>query len=403
MKNTVKFLGIPFLIILLVYVISLNFRLYYNNKWQGDVNTEVLAQLYFLEHRLKLGAGEEMQGIYPEGFIFITALYGLTWADFLENINSKDTILQKGISQLDWAIQQINQENVKKQFGEDLELEYGAFYNGWRAYLMGKKLSLQKKYVIDSLAIREFQMACEKIFSAYAQSQSIFLDSYIHNAWPADNVVCIAALRLHDRLYPPRYQRFIKNWIEKVKQKLDKQTGLIPHYVANKSKDVLTEARGSSQSLILAFLPEIDSQFAKNQFVKYKQHFLAHRLSLPGILEYPQGFKGKGDIDSGPVIWGVGGAASIVGIRACLKNKDINLAWQIRNCVEAFGLPLKFGGQKFYLLGSLPMADAFIAWSNIAFLKDNQGFWEYLPWGFHLISLILLGVILYLAWRIYNW
>lgn len=403
MKNTIKFLGFPILFVLVIYILIINFRLYHQNQWQGEVNAEVMAQLHFLQKRLQMGAADEMQKIYPEGFVFLTALYGLTWADFLQNIDYQNVIIQKGISEIDWSISQISQEKVKKLFGEGLDLEYGAFYNGWRTYLLGQKLALQKGYVVDSLSIIDFQNACEKIYTAYTQSQNLYLESYLNNAWPADNVICIAALSLHDRLYPPRYQSFIKSWLERVKKNLDKKTGLIPHYVANIDKQILTEARGSSQSLMLAFLPEIDVQFAQSQFIKYKKHFLTHRLSLPGMLEHPQGVKGKGDIDSGPVIWGVGGAASIVGIRACLKNQDINTAWQIRNCVESFGFPLKLQGQKFYILGSLPMADVFIAWSNVAFRKEDRGFWENLPWGFHLISLLLLSGIAFFVFKLFKY
>ena len=47
----------------------------------------------------------------------------------------------------------------------------------------------------------------------------------------------------------------------------------------------------------------------------YKEHFLDYRLGLPGIREYRKGVEGNGSVDSGPVIWDIGGSASIVGVR----------------------------------------------------------------------------------------
>jgi hypothetical protein len=140
---------------------------------------------------------------------------------------------------------------------------------------------------------------------------------------------------------------------------------------------------------MLCLLPEIDSMFAEEQFVLYEQYFVTARLGLPGIREYPAGIDGNGDIDSGPVIWGIGGAASVVGQRAAAANGREDLYVGLRNSLEAFGAAYPLFGKKKYLFGQLPMADAFIAWGNAVEKVPANGRYPK-PWGIHLVSLLLL-------------
>jgi hypothetical protein len=114
---------------------------------------------------------------------------------------------------------------------------------------------------------------------------------------------------------------------------------------------------------------------------------------MAGIREFPHGKSGSGDIDSGPVIWGIGGAASIVGQRTMALYGEEAIAAELRNSIEAFGFGKSIGSKKNYLLGVLPMADAFIAWSNAVEVTPDRrlDFDGRVKWGMHLISMILFA------------
>jgi len=73
----------------------------------------------------------------------------------------------------------------------------------------------------------------------------------------------------------------------------------------------------------------------------------------------------------------------------------------LRNCIESFGMSLTFGSKKKYLFGVLPMADAFIAWSNSIELSEALSV-EKENWRTkaHLLSLALLIVILGIMYKI---
>lgn len=192
------------------------------------------------------------------------------------------------------------------------------------------------------------------------------------------------------------YAQLKKIWLRKVKQRLDPKTGLIPHSVTPYNGEIQEGPRGSSQSLMLSFLPAIDSVFAKEQYALYEQYFATHRLGLTAISEYPKGTSGRGDIDSGPVIWGVGGAASIVGQRAAAVNGRPARYKELRNTFEAFGMAFTWSGKKRFVFGQLTVADAFIPWSNALENREDKfptGGWQ---WQFQLYSLIVFGILVWL-------
>jgi hypothetical protein len=247
---------------------------------------------------------------------------------------------------------------------------------------------------------------CLAIEKSVLKTDKPYLESYKELAWPADNIMCLASLNFYDEIYPPpasigtgQYKALKNEWISRIKDHLNIETGLIPHAYSLYNNTGADGVRGSSQSLMHCFLPALDSAFAKDQFQKYKKYFLDYKLTLPNIREYPNGFRGTGDIDSGPIIWDVGPVASIVGIKAMAENKDFQFYKPLRNCIETLGFPISFGEKKRYLFGQLFIADAFIAWSNAkacADLPDDSGWWR---WKFHLMSLLVLVPF---CWWIYR-
>lgn len=395
MQKTFKTL----LILIIIGIGYLNYSMYYtpnfNTKEGNTYNIDVLHQLQHLKEELHKGSGQDMQNIYPEGFIFLNALYGLTWCDLLQNVNKESPLFKEGIQEVDWVLAQIHSENGTKIFDKHLPIKYGAFYAGWSNYLLAQKLALLPVGAIDTSEKQQFIKKCDQIRSAIEKSETPYLESYRNQAWPADMLICVASLALHDQLFEKRYTIVIEDWLAKVKQRLDKETGLIPHAVAASSGNALEGARGCSQSLILNFLKDIDPHFASEQFKIYKTLFVDYRFGLPGIREYPKGRSGWGDIDSGPVLLGIGGAASIVGQRTMAQYQDWTIYEGLRNSIEGFGVGMTFNKKKRYIFGVLPMADAFIAWANVMETKElseqETNNWRY---KFHLLSLVLLVILL---------
>ncbi|WP_273444328.1 hypothetical protein [Neolewinella agarilytica] len=400
-----------FFIFLLIILVVFNFRFYQQPDFVRDEsgvwNEDVYEQLQFLKQSLQAGADDEMQGLFPEGHLFIHALYGLIAADFASATNA-DTFgngfmeyedVSEGVAlrELGWACDEINSTKGKQVFTEGLPLPYGVFYRGWQNYLLAKQINQRNG---SQRNIADFQRNADEIAAAFNQAPSPWLESYSESAWPADNVVAIASLAAYDRhFHTTRFAATISTWLEKVKQQLDPDTGLIPHATDPDTGAIREGARGSSQSLILSFLPEIDPVFAAAQYALYREHFLAFRLGRAGIREYPKGQEGSGDIDSGPVIWDIGGAASVGGQRAAGMNGDGELFADLRGSQQAFGFAFSWNGKRRYLFGKLPIADAFIGWANAVHQRENQFLRGPAPWRIHFIS-VLLGIVF--CWLVYK-
>lgn len=392
------------LIIPLLLIGYLNISLYYEPNFEETnstvYNEDVHHQLCFLKTELRNGAGHKMQRLFPEGFIFINVLYGLAWCDLIQNLDKATEVYQEGIAEINWAFQEIDSPEGKRIFRKNLPLEYGAFYRGWNNYLLGKKLKIQASEQRDFIEIQLFKENCQDIANTLQDSSIPYLETYREAVWPADMMGCMASLKIHEDLFEVKHDTIIAEWINAVKNYMDPRTGLIPHSFNFKEQKPGEGARGSSQSLMLNFLSEIDPVFSKEQFSIYKELFLDTRFGLPGIREYPKGRGGQGDVDSGPVILDIGGAASIVGQRTMAKHQDWTNYEGLRNCIESFGASWTSGGKKKYIFGELPMADAFIAWSNAMEYKDNQVKVES-NWRmtFQLISFLIFLVLGYYIWK----
>ncbi|MCB2378079.1 hypothetical protein LGH70_10830 [Hymenobacter sp. BT635] len=370
---------------LLTVLAYLNYRLYYPPQLR-PADEEVVQQLRFLRTELhERNAGERMQQLYPEGLVYLNSLYALTWTELLPHVPANSRLGREARTEAHWALQQLQSPVALSVFNPDLPLPYGAFYQGWSGYVRARYLAALPPAERDAADQHRFQEQCALIAAALETSASPYLESYAGAAWPADGVVAIAALAWHDRIYTPRYQALIQRWLAAVDTRLDAH-GLIPHEVKPGSGAVLKPARGSSQSQLLNFLFEIDSTYARTHFQRYRALFLTSRLGLPGLTEAAAGAPATEDIDSGPVIWGVGGAASLVGRRTMQRFGDTTTAQGLRNSIEAFGLPWHDSGGKYYLLGQLPIADAFIAWSNSLSPHQPLTSPEHWRWRFQLLS-----------------
>ena len=397
-----------FFIFLLLILVVFNYRFHQQSDFVTDErsswNEDVYEQLQFLKQALRSGAADDMQELFPEGHLFLHALYGLVAADLASATNTNHFNTHEDLSEgvplreLGWACDEINSTKGKQVFTKELPLPYGVFYRGWQNYLLIQQLKQRDSSQLNSTA---FLHNADEIAAAFNQAPSPWLESYSASAWPADNVVAMASLAAYDRhFHTKRYTATISTWLEKVKQQLDPDSGLIPHATDPDTGAIREGARGSSQSLILSFLPEIDPVFAAEQYTLYREHFLSYRLGRAGIREYPKGQQGSGDVDSGPVIWDIGGSASVVGQRAAAMNGDGLLYADLKGSLQAFGFAYSWKGKKRYLFGQLPMADAFIGWSNAVNQQKNQFPASPTPWKIHFFSLLLATIFYWLILKI---
>lgn len=389
------------LIVLLLFLIYNNIILYSSNEFSQDIpENGVKEQLNYLNEILKEGAASEMQKYYPEGFVFTNAIYGLACTEYTRYKNISKNEKEITIKRAEWTLNEINSQKGLQQFliNKDLIPEYGIFYRGWRNLLNASILRVKSK--LSNYEINNFKTECDIIFNYYNNSNNLYLPSYKWGVWPADNFTAIASLAIHDQIFEPKYQEFIKSWLRKVDLSIDLKTGLIPHSVKIKDNSKIESARGSSQALILRLLTEIDLKTAEKYYSIFKNNFKDEVFGFPGIREYEIGVNGDGDIDSGPLIFEIGLAATIVSIGTSRAVGDSELFDGLSKATELLGFPINFKNKKKYIFGLVPMSDAFICWSIATYPRGNNYIEGEIGHQFLIVSTLLILLILFLLYKL---
>ena len=367
----------------------------------GRIPPDVIAQLQFLRGALDRGAGEEMQQLFPEGFFFTHVLYGLAWVDVGATAAPDDPLRAQAIAEAWQAADRLDSPASLAPFSPALDPPFGVFVVGWGTWLRTGILALEPPDQRDPERVKRVAADCEALSAAFARSATPFLTSYPNQAWPVDSVVGIAALRRCNDLFEPRYGDVIARWIAMAQERLDPATGLLSHRADPRTGQPLDTARGSSQSIIVRFLPAVDPVWGLDQYRRFRVQFVTTVAGLPGVREYPHGQEGSGDVDSGPLLAGVSLSATTVTLGAARAWGDVRLAEPLRLGGEFLGMGVTIGGEKRYALGALPVGDAFLVWSKTAPLwqaaQPAPVFDEIAPpwWRLplHAISLMLIALI----------
>ncbi len=346
----------------------------------------VRRQLAFVRAELDAGAAQAAQNLFPEGYFFFYELYGLAWVELGQRapVGSPDRV--RALRAARWALSHVDSPAGRAPFAAELAPSYGVFYRGWTTWLRAGVLSLQPPGGRDPDESRTLAEDCAALGAAFeaslagsstagsgsvgsgsAGSGSPYLAAYPGQAWPVDSTVAIAALRMHDTLLAPRFAGTVARWLTAVRQRLDPATGLLPHRVDLATGTPTELARGGSQSVIQRFLVEVDPGFAREQYLRFRELFLARPLGLgPAVREYPTGHSGPSDVDSGPLPLGISLSATVVTLGAAQVQGDTALAGALANYGELVGLPLETPWTKRYALGALPIGDVFLAWAKTA-------------------------------------
>ncbi|KUL27830.1 hypothetical protein [Actinoplanes awajinensis] len=317
----------------------------------AETPSSVRRQLTHLRHELTTGAAERAQDGFPEGYFFLYALYGLT-------------AVQLGdAAQARWALDRIDSDTGRAPFASSLVPSYGVFYRGWVNWLRGGLLAAQHPADRDPAQVSRF----DQDSAAFDASPTPFLAAYPGQAWPVDSTVAIASLRLHDTVTTPRFDTTVTRWLAAARSRLDPVTGLLPHTADVDTGRPTSGARGSSQSMIQRFLPEIDPAFARTQYLVFRTAFLDRPWGLgPAVREYPHGTDGPGDVDSGPLVHGISLSATVVTLGAARIQGDSALSGALATAGDVFGVPIDTITTRRYVFGVLPIGDAFLAWAKSA-------------------------------------
>ena len=196
------------------------------------------------------------------------------------------------------------------------------------------------------------------------------LETYPGEIYPPDNMVVYATLRLYDRLFRTTHSTPVDEWIHFARAELlDASTGLLPFWLDTNCRAVGVP-RGSGAGWNSIYLPFIDEELASEQFLAIKKTFLNDGV-LPGIREYPAGREGPGDVDSGPILFGLSPSGTGFAVAGAMYSGDYETAARLLLAAELAGGTLDLQGRRRYLLAPL-VGDAILLATRTAVRWDPR-------------------------------
>lgn len=384
-------------------------------KWYGVPPPEARAQLRSIQRRLKPAAAERMAACFVEGRLFCYSFYGFTLVNMATADPGNAEFRRLAISELERIIRIVETMASQPPFDMAAQIEpHGGIIAAGHPNL------LRAGYVIlggkDERILRAYHDQTAKLSALYAKSRLGVLESYVSCIWPVDNCCAVESIRLHDSIFGTSLS-VSKRFAECLATHLDTNTSMMLSQLHDDGT-MGGFPRGCSLSWTLAIVPGIAPELAREQYARYRSEWFIHPLGTTGVREWPSGINDVADGDSGPVLCGIGAAASGFGIAAAKANGDVESLTRMLRGMELTAFPVTtLNGEKRYLAGQLilgdilalwgktlhpwdrPASTALSAWPRLA--KATRTFWCALCIAVIIVVLLVarIGFELLAAWR----
>jgi hypothetical protein len=156
--------------------------------------------------------------------------------------------------------------------------------------------------------------------------------------WPADQTVTLLAMKLYDVTHGTSlHEQPLRGFLASVGARADPQTGLFPSSMSAVDNSAIP--RGCATSWSILYLAQLDARVAFDQYERARNWLRQDILGVGGFREWPRGRGGGEDVDSGPIVFGVGVAATGLGLGAARIFRDEASYAVIRRTALLFGVP----------------------------------------------------------------
>ncbi|MDA0991731.1 MAG: hypothetical protein O3A51_13395, partial [Verrucomicrobia bacterium] len=169
------------------------------------------------------------------------------------------------------------------------------------------------------------------------------LQSYPGEIYPVDNCAVLGSIALHTRITGSDRTAQLSQWLSIFQQRyIDPQTGLIIQAIEPGSGDAIDWPRGSGTTLGLYFLSFADTELSRSLYAATRQHLFRRVFGFGGVREYAAGHTdGRGDIDSGPIIFGFGLSPTGFLIAGSLIHGDDETFARLYATAHVWGAPIE--------------------------------------------------------------
>jgi len=221
---------------------------------------------------------------------------------------------------------------------------------GGHAYLgyLNLALSMHRLLVPDSEHAAINDRLSRGLAAAMRQPIARF-QTYPGETYPVDQSAAAASVALHALATGADVEPLLRDWKQRFRQAaIDPESGMLFQSLDPRSGAAADAPRGSGTALAVYFLGFVDRQLSEQL---YRSLVLEQVAGHGGFREYPHGIDGSGDIDSGPVIAGLGVSASGFGLAGARMFGDREAWTAIHRSARTVGLPMQGGDGLWYRTG----------------------------------------------------
>jgi hypothetical protein len=179
--------------------------------------------------------------------------------------------------------------------------------------------------------------------------------TYPWESYPVDQAVCAGSVGLHDLATGSDHTERLADWTARFRQAaVDPETGWLFQRLDSEDGIPGDHPRASGTALAAYALLYAAPELSGELYGALAEHGLRAPLGLGAIREYPPGIRGRGDIDSGPVILGFGVSATGFAMAGARAHGDERAYRRIGRTAALFGLPgWRHGGRWYWTGGAI--------------------------------------------------
>ncbi|MFO0663026.1 MAG: hypothetical protein U0174_03695 [Polyangiaceae bacterium] len=243
-------------------------------------------------------------------------------------------------------------QDALRSLGED-ERDHGAFLM-YYAFALGMDRLADPEHADAQL----FDQVIETLLRRAKKRPVLLLDSYPGETYPVDNAVFIGALGLHAKATGASHEPFFEKWEALARsQWIEQRTGLLYQAVDGVNGAKRDVARGSGTAAAAYYLSFARPNLSRDLWNALRTNLYREVLGFGLVREFVGG--GKGDVDSGPVIFGLGVSATGFALGAARAHGDEHVFSSLYASAHLVGLPVDGTGSRNFVSGG-PIGDAIL-------------------------------------------
>jgi hypothetical protein len=189
-------------------------------------------------------------------------------------------------------------------------------------------------------------------------SPTSLLETYPGQVFPVDNMSIGGSIGLRATAIGEPRPAWLDRWTKTIRDRyVDRASGLLIQRVHPVTGAPTDEPRGSGTAFGAYMLSFGDQELTHDLDLAIRRELDASLVGFGGIREYPEAHRGDGDIDSGPVLFGIGVSPTGFSIPAARRLDDHEWHDRLVATATLFGAPRTIGGRLNFVAGG-PLGDA---------------------------------------------